>query len=246
MTRATRVFLTITAFGVLAALLAGSDARAQYGVGQPRRRLPPANLDGTLKGAKGAVVYVLANSKPYVVNVTPNTAVIVTGEADTGVLARGMWVRFNAKVDEKKGVCTEDIKAIATFTPSEAQQPGVQKEGGENEYFIAGQIKSLNKIGAISVVAGKANVRGQIAADAKVTLGSHIPGGCRFGKDGDSITVSGQIARPPINNQPGLVVAQKIELKLSQPLSTGKKIVPKKGEPEKTEKPADTKAEAKP
>jgi hypothetical protein len=198
-------------------LLGAGSALAQYGAKKQAPPLPPGRISGEVKGVRNGALMVSDGNQAYFVQLAADAKKIdITGEGDVSMLQPGMFVRFDIKMD-KQGNGKEDVKKIELFTydPQVARTGTDNKAGGDN-YTIAGRLKSINKVGKMTVdVPGeKLTVKAQVAKDATLDIG--VRGGLwlKLAKAGDSATATGKIARPSQPNNPGVLIADEIEVKL--------------------------------
>lgn len=174
-------------------------ALASFGLGQdqPRENL---SARGTFRGGvPGGFLFASDDNETWTVKL-PNKAsqVSFSGTAEPGFLRPGMKVTFSALMN-RKGVVKEPIKSLTIFTPQERKDIGVWpevSEGGTNPLEglfsprevkeepkgkgkkpvvedqvcrVGGAIKSF-KGDRLVVVAGRVEVKCQLAEDAKIRV----------------------------------------------------------------------------
>ncbi len=243
--------IPILALAVLLGLM--HTTHAQYAKPQNRQQQPKLSditvVDGKVVGFQQAMLKVVKDQQSYFVQMAPQKASIV-GRAMPDVLAKDMYVNFTVKMDAKLNG-EEEITALEVFTPTEVKPLGTQAEGDKT--YAAGQITSINKMGKISVKTPTGTVKAQLAENCQVTLDIKDPSVVKFIREGDTVTFVGKLARPSVNNQPGLAIGNEFEIKLNpgEPLTLAKKKpTPKtddKPKPEDKPKPGEKgKTEAKP
>ncbi len=224
-----------------ALLVSAGAAHAQYGrKPQKQPELPPGRVSGEIKSVGNGAIMVSDGTQTYWVRVAPNAQKIdVTGEGDVATVQPRMFVRFDIKMD-KQGNGKEDIAKIELFTPNAETAPtGVRSNGDDGQYTVAGIVKSLTKVGKLTVEAPgdkpgeKITVKAQLAKDATVDIGVRGGTWLRLAKAGDGATASGRVAKPSAPKSPGLLIADEIEVKLVKQISAE----PEKPEP-KTKAPA--------
>jgi hypothetical protein len=204
-----------TSVGLL--LLLAADAAAQYGVKkQPAPKLPPGRIAGEVKGQRSGALMVSDGNQAYFVQVAADAKKVdVKGEADMSILQPGMFIRFDIKMD-KQGNGKEDIQKIELFTyDPQVARTGTEKKT-EEEFTIAGRLSSITKAGKITVAipGEKLTVKGQIAKDATLDVGVRGSVWLKLAKVGDSATASGKVAKPSLPNNPGVLIADELEVKL--------------------------------
>jgi hypothetical protein len=227
---------------VLGVLVIGADgALAQYGA-KKQPQLPPGRISGEVKGTRSGALLVSDGNQAYWVQVAPGAQKVdVVGEGDLSLLQAGMFVRFDIKMD-KQGNGKEDVTKIELFTPDpQVARTGIESKG-DDSYTVAGQLKSITKVGKMTVQApgdkptDRVTIKAQVAKDATLDVGVRGGPWLKLAKAGDSATVAGRVAKPSQPNSPGAMIADEIQVKLVKPLAVefGKeKPEPKSKTPEK-------------
>ncbi|MEX2118787.1 MAG: hypothetical protein WD847_04180 [Pirellulales bacterium] len=238
-----RVFAALPA---ILMLLAGNLVPAQE---QPY--LPFSGSGKIEKAVRGFIQMKNDADERYVIGIHPmNTRVTVTGTADPSFLTNGLWVRFSVELN-KQGRPQGELTELTIVELSEVVQPGAQadlvpgedakEQEGPIPYIVVGQVRGLRNDNLQVAVPGK-TLKLKLAEEAKITVDVSNYGLVRLG---DEITVDGK------QYQPGKVVADRVEIKLVEPLvGKGKKRArPKKDaqeaqeqKPAEDEKPGDEKA----
>lgn len=186
------------------------------------QQLPDLTVQkGTVLGFQQGLLHVSNGEQSYLFKVAPQKA-LITGPAMPDILANGMFVNFTIAVDAKL-VPQEEIAKLEVYTPSDVKPLGTQAEGDKT--YIAGQITSINKTGKISVKTPKGIVKGQLAEDCAITLAVNDPSVTKFIREGDTVMIFGKLAKPSINDQPGLAIGLEFEIMLNpeEPLTRLKK-----------------------
>jgi hypothetical protein len=207
--------------------------------------------------------------------------VTFSGTAEKSFLRTGMFVEFRGQIS-KKGVVAEPVANLTVFTPSDARPPGVDADsvGGEGGnlftepkdekkpdpkekkaarlkaddtvYRVAGAISKVGRGGDLTVSAGGAQVKFNLAEDCKISVEIND---LSFVSPGDKINVEGKFLKA----RPGEGAANKIEITAANPLADNSKKKPArpikesktgvkgaKGEKtDKEDKPAEDKKEEK-
>jgi hypothetical protein len=215
----------------LAACLAVS-ASVAWGQGQGKNApktwadYKPTKVVGTFEGMQGLYMQVKdATGHPYIVALQPNVSKVgIVGTARPDFLKPGMLVSFTADLDkDKKGMTAEPISELSIITPSETNTPGLFPEDRENKdatrFFVRGTVRSV-KDGKLTVSAGGKQVAGELPDDANIKLESSD---LKLAQQGDEVSVDGRLVsdyKSEGNNVvPGKVFGEKIDIKLSEPLS---------------------------
>jgi len=190
-----------------------------------------------------------------------------SGNAEHGFLRPGMKVTFTA-VMNKKGVVKEPVTSLTVFTPQEAKDIGVWPEGaGESApnpleglfspkevkeepkakgkkpvvedqvCRVGGTLKSL-KAGRMVVVAGRMEVKCELAESAKIQVSTND---LSFVQLGDKVEVDGWYY--PNAKQAGLW-ANSVSVTAANPL-TGEKKKPKPADDQPKDKGSDGRKEVK-
>ncbi|MBC7855582.1 MAG: hypothetical protein IAF94_19300 [Pirellulaceae bacterium] len=176
--------------------------------------------------------------------------VTFSGTAEKSFLRPGMFVEFRAQVS-KKGVVAEPVASLTVFTPSEGRPPGVDPDGAgggdgalfnepkdekkpepkakkstrlqadDTIYRVAGAISKVGRAGDLTVSAGGAQVKFNLAEDCKISVEVND---LSFVSIGDKITVDGWF----LKGRPGEGAANKIEVTAANPLTDGSKKKPTK------------------
>jgi hypothetical protein len=216
----TTILLKRLALMVALLVAAAGTAAAQYGKKQQPKEYPDGRISGEVKGVRGGALMVTDGKDAYFVQVAPNARKVdVTGEGQLAMLRPGMYVRFDVKMD-KQGNGKEDITKVEVFTyDKDVARTGVESKG-EEQFYVAGIIKSLTKAGKLTVDApgdkpgDKVTVKAQLSKEATVDVGVRGRPWLSLAKAGDSATASGKVTKPSGPNSPGVLVADEIEVKL--------------------------------
>ena len=224
---------------------------AQYGAKKQPVNLPPGSVKGEVKGVRsGALMVADSNTnQAYFVQVAPDAKKVdITGEGDISLIKAGMFVRFDIKMD-KQGNGKEELKKIELFTPDpQIARTGTEKKGDE-DYLVAGRVKSfVAKTGKLQVEAvgdkpsDKIPSRPRSPRMPRWMLACAAGSGCALAKAGDSCTATGKVAKPSQPNNPGVLIADEIEVKLTKQLAL--ELGKEKPEPKKVDKKAPEKKAA--
>jgi hypothetical protein len=214
-------------------LVSGSTLLAQERKNPAQQQqLPPVQFFGKVVGMKSGYLMVQTTEGDYYVQLVPQTKALVVGEADRSFLTTGMYIRFNCKLDKKGNA--EDLSQLELFTPSDVARTGVLPEGGQDHFLVAGQIKSITTTGKLTVAVPvePKSIKAQLPDDVKIKLAFNDPRACQHAKSGDEVTVSGRRQKQAAEKQPGAVIAEDIEIKLSEMLSGKKKGTPATKKPD--------------
>ena len=230
-------------FALFAALLGSVTAFAQDLTPEPLK------LSGTMKGAAPGVIQVATEAGDMwllKIEARPQD-VTFAGTAEKSFLRTGMFVEFRAQVS-KRGVVAEPVANLVVFTPSDARPPGVDADnvggaGGDlftepkeekkpdpkekkaraktddTVYRVAGAISKVGRGGDITVSAGGAQVKFNLAEDCKISVEIND---LSFVSPGDKVNVEGRF----IKARPGEGTAQQIEVTAAKPLTDGSKKKP--------------------
>jgi hypothetical protein len=117
--------------GLLLALTVAAEAQQFFPRGRDRERiqLEPFAATGTIAGVgRGQIQIVTVTQQKWLVAVSPQAVVHVTGTAEPDFLRPGMFIRFTAALD-KKGKGQEPVGELTIFTPSAEMGIGVWPEG---------------------------------------------------------------------------------------------------------------------
>ena len=217
--------------------LAISTATADAALAQGQGWLPPDatmfEKEGTVAGvAPGAIQMLTDQNSPWIIQVSRQSQVKITGTAELGFLRPGIPIKFTGEIDAK-GVLQAELAELEIFTPAGKGSVGVFPTGAEEaakpiaklepgSYEIRGKVVKLNDR-EITIAAGK-KITGTLAEDAKIAVNvSDIS----VAQKDDALTVKGfYYARfAPAQGRPGQAVGKEIEITLSKPLAG----IPKKG-----------------
>ena len=221
----------------------------------PKPKTEPFAAQGTIRALMPGRIQILTDStQNWIVFVDPKAIIRVTGTAEPDFLKIGMFIRFTAEVD-KRGLVKNQLEQLTIFTPSQRVFPGIWPEGQEpaadkpaegkprfgtgvggpaavgnapasNLYTVAGCITGSRK-GLLTVNAGRAVVRVQVAVDAKIDVDISD---YSVAKPGDKISVTrGKMFAGRV----GIAQAQELAIKLSKPLALPKKKPTRKKPPAK-------------
>ncbi len=180
----------------------------------------PTGIKAQLNGETWAVMVVTRDKDPKNL-----TKVHVVGTAEADFLAPQMYVRFSGEFD-KKGKATAEIKDLEIFFPDDKNlvganptgngfdDPGAKKAANATTaYAIAGVITAVKK-NNITVNCGTFTAKADVAADAKIKV--DVPN-FNWASPQDKIEVKGWYYNK------GYVVANEVNIALSQPLTAPKK-----------------------
>ncbi len=172
------------------------------------------------------------------------TKVTVTGTAEPGFLGPGLIVRFSAAMTNK-GLVEEKIKELQVVETSELVKVGAQPDLAPGEdlkeaekkgpvtWIVIGPIRSF-KNNQLQVNAGGKAIKAELADDCKITVDV---GNFLIAREGDEISVEGKLyqkgQRVGDVTTPSQVLADKVEITLTKPLTAPSK---KKGAKPKTPK----------
>ncbi len=183
-----------------------------------------------------------ANQK-WMIWITPQTRMELTGTATADFLRPGLCVRLHAAVD-KQGNVTNKVEQLTVFTPDRRTTFGLWSEAGKEQFGTAGESKVYEVVGRIAaaqqgklaVAAGSATLKLELADSAKIDVNLND---LSFARPGDKVTVRGKM----FPGQPGM--GQAVEVRVSAEAVLGPaKSKPTKPEP-KTKKPLPTTKEPK-
>ncbi len=182
--------------------------------------------------------------------------VTFSGTAEKSFLRTGMFVEFRAQIS-KKGVVAEPVASLTVFTPSEGRPLALDPDGvgggdgtlfnepkddkkpepkakkstrlkaDDTVYRVAGVINKIGRAGDLTVSAGGAQVKFNLAEDCKISVDIND---LSFVTLGDKITVDGSF----LKGRSGEGIASKIEVTATNPLTDGSKkksTKPVKGDP---------------
>lgn len=239
----------------LTVCFAAAVATSHCCLAQPAGNLIPPDAEvleeeGTVVGVAPAGLQMLSKetNTPWVVQITRQSEVKVTGTAEPSFLRPGLPVRFTAEVDEK-GRLQQDLAELEIVTPSGKGAVGVFEVGAEENarpvgkltagtYDIRGKVGSL-KDGELTVQAGK-KIVGKLADDAKITVNVQD---LTYAVPDSEVTVQGFYFKrmaPDANTQrPGQAMAKMVHVTLAKPLVGKVKAAGKPSRPGKP-KPTDT------
>lgn len=103
---------------------------------QQLQKLPVLETSGTIEAVGPGMVQVLSAAKqPWVLQVLPNATCQLTGKAKAEFLGPGLFVRFVAEVNKRRGTVDEKITKLTIFTPSQFRQPGAEPDLGAGSTF---------------------------------------------------------------------------------------------------------------
>ena len=115
--------------GLLVLLCAGA-VRAQRPV-HPQMRPQLVDATGTVEMVgPGWIGMKTAAGSAWMLQITPQTTVLLTGTAKPDVLARGQCIRFIAEVDKRRSKVQDKVDKLIVFTPSPERQLGVFPDQG--------------------------------------------------------------------------------------------------------------------
>jgi len=220
-------------------------------------------------GFAGGFQFATDSNETWNVKLPPKASEIsFSGNAEPSFLRPGMKVTFTA-VMNKKGVVKEPVTSVTVFTPQEAKDIGVWPEGaGESApnpleglfspkelkeepktkgkkpvvedqiCRVGGTLKSL-KAGRLIVVAGRMEVKGELAENAKIRVATND---LSFVQLGDKVEVDGWYYA---NAKQAGLWANSVSVTAANPL-TGEKKKPKPADDEAKDKASsDTKKDVK-
>lgn len=115
------------------------DARRQQQQQQPQQqlqKLPALQATGTVEAVVPGYIKVLSNTNQvWVLQVLPNARCQLTGKAKPEFLSPGLYVRFVAEVNKRRGTVDQKITKLTVFTPSTFRQPGAEPDLGLGTSF---------------------------------------------------------------------------------------------------------------
>ena len=221
----------LVALSLLVALFFCPAAWAQNrGRWQPPRNisdLKATTVTGKIENVQGNVLAIkIDTGHPYFIGLFPELSKLgISGTAEPSYLKPGMLVSFTADIDvEKKGAeVAEPLKELAVISKSETNTPGVFPEDRENKestrFFVRGIVKSM-KDDTLAVSAGGKQITAKVASDAAIKIES---ADLSIVRPGDEISVDGRVYkeyRSENNNiQPGMVIGEKVDIKLAETLN---------------------------
>jgi hypothetical protein len=239
----------------LAVCVVVTISASRSGLAQPAGNWVPPDAEvleeeGTVVGVGPTGLQILAKetNTPWVLQVTRQSEVKITGTAEPSFLRPGLPVRFTAEVDEK-GKLQQDLAELEIVTASGKGAVGVFEVGADENarpvgkltagtYDIRGKVGSL-KNGEITVQAGK-KIVGQLTDDAKITVNVQD---LSFVMPDSDVSVQGFYFKrmaPDANTQrPGQAMDKMVHVTLTKPLIGKVKSSGKPGRPGKP-KPTDT------
>ena len=176
-----------------------------------------------------------ANQK-WMIWLTPQSRVELSGTATAELLRPGMCVRLHAAID-KQGNVTEKVEQLTIFTPDRRTTFGLWSEAGKEQFGKGGEAKLYEVVGRIAaaqqgklaIVAGSATLKIELAEQAKIDVNLSD---LSLARPGDKITVRGKM----FPGQPGMGQATEVRVVAAAVLG-GAKTKPTKPEP-KSKKPA--------
>jgi len=241
---------TLTVFALLLLVVEAAPAQGRR---QPQRREPPKiptdpfTAGGTVQAVwLGRIHIHTILDQDWMIWFAPNAKIQVTGTAEPGFLARGMFVRCRVTVDQK-GFGDAPVEELVLFTPSpenpvgawpEGSEPGTEHEGGMQDhpavgrrgrqpppekatYTIAGQITSVRK-DLFTVNSGRGVVRFKVHEKAKINVDF---ADYTTAKPGDKIEITkGKMIRGLL----GRAQASEVKIELAKPLADPRKKPTKK------------------
>lgn len=238
------LFLAI-GFASLTVLACSSAARGQF-------EAPPNSLryedGGTIEAVEGEIIRVRdSKMESWVLNLMPETKVVVEGEAQTECLRPGLSVQLNVTLN-KKGLVTKDVEEIEIFSPQGKASLGFFPVGddaaarplrnpGAGEWLVKGKLASFRDR-ELAITAGSRKIVAKTAADLKVSLKLDD---VNLAQQGDEIKIVAwyyERNRPnPMLMRWGRALAEEVTITLAKPLApTGKKIRPQSDKATKSAK----------
>jgi hypothetical protein len=239
----------------LAVCVVATVAATRCGLAQPQGNWIPPDAEvfeeeGTVAGVAPTGLQMLTKeaNTPWIVQITRQSEVKVTGTAEPSFLRPGLAVRFTAEVDEK-GHLQQDLAELEIVTASGKGAVGVFAVGAEENarpvgklvagaYEIRGKVVSLRE-GELTVQAGK-KIVGKLADDAKITVNVQD---LAYAVPESEVSVQGfyfrRMAPDPNTQRPGQAMAKMVHVTLAKPLVGKAKAASKPGRPGKP-KPTDT------
>ncbi len=228
---AVRLHALLVGFAAIALVVAGAvHTHAQ----RPRRggEKIPLNATGTLHAvAPGKIIIKGAGDEGWIININKQTEIHVLGTAEREFLRPGMFIKFQAAIDQK-GRVQQPVDKLMIFTPSEAIIPGIFPAqgaaafgdvggpaagggGGQqpaiSNYDVAGQIRNIDKRSQMTVFCGPTGtVTAELGQSPEIEVDV---ADLRLAKQGDKVTVSGFMTGEHMGN------ARLVEVELSQPLA---------------------------
>lgn len=213
--------------------------RGQMQQPQQPQQPQPVEISGTVEGvASGGLAVAGENEQSWQVVIPRNANVHVVGEATVEFLHAGLFVEFEAELNER-GVIQGKIAELKIVSPSADRPAGVFPAGGDGFGGQEGAPPKGAKRGAPA--AGKHRVLGRLAAarggkysvSARGTMPFELAEDAKIAVDvsdwsvaakGDKITVKGMM----MPGRQGFAQAQEVKIELSEPLTGGKKKPPQK------------------
>jgi hypothetical protein len=180
-----------------------------------------------------------ANQK-WLIWITPQTRVVLTGTATADLLRPGMCVRLHAAID-KQGNVTDKVEQLTVFTPERRTTFGLWSEAGKEQFGTGGQSKVYEIVGRIAgaqqgklaVAAGSAALKLELSEQAKIDDNLND---LSLARPGDKITVRGRM----FPGQPGMGQAAEVQVSAAAVLGAAKPK-PTKAEPKTKKTPPATK-----
>lgn len=169
------------------------------------------------------------NPAPWVINVGPQTKVLVTGSAEPSYLHSGLSIKFTTELDKKGTAIPREIEQIEVFTASGKGSIGVYDSVNPDKpirvpddgklYEVRTKVGSFKpESNELAVTINGKKVVAKTSANLAIKVESDDIG---LAQEGDSIAVKGmQQQRPnPQQGQPGLVAAESVTVTLAKPLA---------------------------
>jgi hypothetical protein len=208
---------------------------------QPQQPQQPQSVDiaGKVEGVTtGGLTVAGENEQSWQVVIPRDAKVHVVGEAAADYLHAGLFVEFEAELNEH-GAIQGKIAELKIVTPSADHPAGVFPSGGGGFGGQDGAAAKGAKRGALT--AGKYRVLGRLSAarggkysvSARGTMPFELAEDAKLLVDvsdwnlaakGDKITVKGMM----MPGRQGFAQAQEVKIELSEPLTSGKKKPPQK------------------
>ncbi len=188
---------------------------------------------GSIEGVEGPLLTTKLERGDWVLTVSPQTMVHVTGTAEPDYLHPGVFVKFSGEID-KKGVLQKELEAVEIFTPVAKGGVGIFENATDDAkvvrapsegatYEFRGRVASY-KPGELVLTAGSKKIFAKTAGTLNVAVNTSDLG---MAQAGDSVVVTGWYTdeqKPDAGQmRPGYAAAATLTITLSKPLAPTKK-----------------------
>lgn len=188
---------------------------------------------GKIQAVSDDVVRVkVSDTDTWLVHITGETKLEVTGTAEPGYLRTGMHVRLSGEIDAK-GNLQGEIESLAVFTPQGKNALGLfdEKDTGPNAkpvkkvaagtYQIRAKVLSVKDKDLVLLAGGK-KIYGTLTAEPEVKV---VAEDLAMVQDGDEATIAGWYlpADKAAAQKPGQAMAEELTITLAKPLVAAKK-----------------------